>query len=303
MATLIAKSMLNWELFDEETEWHRDQEDLDFLCALDVPSIENVMEYAARVCYDSTQKMGTDPGFIRKKIVQTGHHDVIEHGYATVMVHHNELEHEKYLTREKYNDMILVGGNIRAWYDLRHKYDWIHNVIGPFVPSVFEHEESIPTEVYDFNIGPEENVMLLTASANYGKIGHATFLVSGISRACANQFVRHRLLSFSQRSQRYVEESSMLPIIPSSALGNKEAHAELMRIYNECNKSYIKLRELGLKRQDARSVLPNMFPTKMVVSGDIAGWNHFISLRTERAAQDEIRYVASQIKRILDRVW
>jgi len=32
-----------------------------------------------------------------------------------------------------------------------------------------------------------------------------TFAVEGISRACSHQLVRHRLASFSQKSQRYVQ--------------------------------------------------------------------------------------------------
>lgn len=48
-----------------------------------------------------------------------------------------------------------------------------------------------------------------------------TFAISGISRACSHQLVRHRLASYSQRSQRYVDESGFGYVVPPEIKKNK----------------------------------------------------------------------------------
>lgn len=41
-----------------------------------------------------------------------------------------------------------------------------------------------------------------------------TFGIDGISRACSHQLVRHRIASYSQQSQRYVDGNSFGFVIP-----------------------------------------------------------------------------------------
>ena len=47
-------------------------------------------------------------------------------------------------------------------------------------------------------------------------IEHAsfTFTISGISRSLSHQLVRHRIASYSQKSQRYIEEGDFDYVIP-----------------------------------------------------------------------------------------
>ena len=51
----------------------------------------------------------------------------------------------------------------------------------------------------------------------------ATFEISGISRACSHQLVRHRIASYSQESQRYVDMSDPEWVLPTSIAENPEA--------------------------------------------------------------------------------
>jgi len=304
MAKLAFRSLPNWELFDPETKWLKHQEDLDFLAAVEQPTIEDVIEYAARVCYNSADKMGKSPNFLQKKIMQTGHHDVIEHGYAAVWVGEEEMGFEKYIQAKHVEPgHVLAGGNIRAWYDLREKYDWIEEVIGPIAPNIFGSPIEADVLAEDTGTGPSENVMLLASSGKVGDFGHATFLVSGISRACGYQLVRHRTLSFSQESQRYTDTSKSGPIYPKAILEHDIASELAQTIHNLSVEAYEQMRELGITKEDARSVLLNMAPTRMVVSGDVLAWRHFLSLRTAKDAQEEIRNVADQIKSALTRAW
>ena len=63
--------------------------------------------------------------------------------------------------------------------------------------------------------------------------GSATFLFEGISRACTHQLVRHRLASFSQESQRYVDlqKGGWQAIVPDAVAANAEAMAELAEFW------------------------------------------------------------------------
>lgn len=58
-------------------------------------------------------------------------------------------------------------------------------------------------------------------------IEHAsvTFEISGISRACSHQLVRHRLASYSQESQRYVDMTAPEFVMPPSVAENPQARA------------------------------------------------------------------------------
>ncbi len=128
----------------------------------------------------------------------------------------------------------------------------------------------------------------------------ATFEISGISRACSHQLVRHRIASYSQESQRYVDLSNPEYVIPPSVAADPEA----MAIYNEATESlaeaYRRLRERGIFKEDARFLLPNATATRIVVTMNFRSWRHFIKMRAlDRAAQWEIREVANRILDIL----
>lgn len=124
----------------------------------------------------------------------------------------------------------------------------------------------------------------------------ATFRVEGISRACSHQFVRSKHLDFLQRSQRYVAECEAEIVRPP-------LHGEQDIIFNDALDAifiaYNDLIHLGVKKEDARMVLPNACTTELIVTGNLQAWKDFIALRTDKAAQWEIREVALEIERLL----
>ncbi len=129
------------------------------------------------------------------------------------------------------------------------------------------------------------------------RFAHATFNVSGISRACSHQFVRSKHLDFLQRSQRYCDEADVDFVTPSN-LSLEEA-AIYTYAYQVAEASYLRLRELGIKKEDARFVLPEATHTELNVTGNLQAWQDFIKLRYNTAAQWEIREVAKQINNLL----
>jgi len=120
----------------------------------------------------------------------------------------------------------------------------------------------------------------------------ATFRVRGGSRAFTHQLVRHRLAAFTQQSQRYVEERGFEAVMPESIRSNpaaaklyEEAIADDQRIYEE-------LRELGIRKEDARFILPNAAESELVITANLREWRHIIALRGAKSAQWEIRRFA-----------
>lgn len=147
-------------------------------------------------------------------------------------------------------------------------------------------------------------------------IEHAsfTFAVEGVSRSLLAQITRHRLASFSVQSQRYVGETAarnsdgvfdyVVPP-PIAALGT-EARAEFARQMRRVQEWYdYWVRELGGDRdayEDARFVLPNAAETKFVFTMNARELLHFFTLRCCGRAQWEIRDLADEILRLVQRV-
>jgi len=128
---------------------------------------------------------------------------------------------------------------------------------------------------------------------------YATFRISGVSRAFTHQLVRHRLCSFIQQSQRYVDESNFNFIEPQSIKNNPEAHSIFTESVDNARKTYMKLQKLGIKNEDARFVLPNATESQIVITANLREWRHIVELRGEPDAQWEIRSAAIEILKIL----
>lgn len=129
------------------------------------------------------------------------------------------------------------------------------------------------------------------------RFAHATFKVKGISRACSHQFVRSKHLDFLQRSQRYCKEEDVDFVYVDVA---KEQYTGMMhQHYLESYALYMELLKEGMKKEDARFVLPEATCTELVVTGNLQAWLDFINLRSGKEAQWEIRAVAKGIYNIL----
>ena len=128
-----------------------------------------------------------------------------------------------------------------------------------------------------------------------------TFSITGVSRALLAQITRHRIASFSVRSQRYVSEGSFKYIIPPSiiALGKAEEKrfkGHMDKIAEWYTYWQNKLGNRGeSSNEDARFVLPNACETNMLVTMNARELLHFFELRCCFRAQWEIRDIAWQM--------
>ena len=130
----------------------------------------------------------------------------------------------------------------------------------------------------------------------------ATFRLKGVSRVLTHELVRHRLCSFSQRSQRYVKEDEPSYVVPDVLVDDNTANQKLLLAKDVFDKAmqnawdaYSLLLSYGLKPEDARFVLPNACTTEIVVSANFREWRSFLKLRLSKRAQWEIRKAANLI--------
>jgi thymidylate synthase (FAD) len=143
--------------------------------------------------------------------------------------------------------------------------------------------------------------------------GVATFYLTGVSRSFTHELVRHRHLSYSQLSQRYVPEHDAGMVEPDVIAADPELHERFVAATEASRKAYEELLA-GLEtrlagpegtlrrkqaRQAARAVLPNATETRIVVTGNYRAWRHFVSARASEHADVEIRAVAVEILRQL----
>jgi thymidylate synthase (FAD) len=128
---------------------------------------------------------------------------------------------------------------------------------------------------------------------------NASFEISGISRACSHQLVRHRLASYSQESQRYVDMSEPEWALPLDLLDDEEAVAVWENFADEVQEAYQALRELGVRKEDARFVLPNAAATRIIVTMNFRELLHFFRIRISRPAQWEIRDVGIRMLELI----
>jgi len=121
---------------------------------------------------------------------------------------------------------------------------------------------------------------------------YATFRISGVSRSATHQLVRHRLCAFSQQSQRYVNEEDFNYVEPESIANNPNAHAIFAEFIGAARRSYKKLQQLGINKQDARFVLPSACESEIILSANFRELRHIFYLRCNGHAQWEIRNIA-----------
>jgi thymidylate synthase (FAD) len=131
----------------------------------------------------------------------------------------------------------------------------------------------------------------------------ATFRISGISRACSHQLVRHRLASYSQRSQRHVAETAASYVVPPRVeSAEKRVRDVFRRAMEGAWGSYAELISLGIPKEDARYVLPNACTTELVISANFREWMHILKERLASDAQWEIREMCRLILESLNQI-
>ena len=167
-------------------------------------------------------------------------------------------------------------------------------------------------------------VEMLSEIGHESPIEHAsfTFGIEGVSRAFLAQITRHRMASYSVKSQRYVKEGAFEFVTPPEVAADPialEVYKESMRLAQQ---SYDKIAEILTEKhkatfmaektaarlaskkaiEDARFVLPNACETKMVVTMNARSLHNFFRHRCCNRAQWEIQEVANQMLKLVKEV-
>lgn len=144
----------------------------------------------------------------------------------------------------------------------------------------------------------------ILAQGHFSVLEHAsvTFLVQGVSRALLAELTRHRHLSFSVVSQRYVDYSQTEPVIPPALVGTP-GEERLRGDYRAAVRAYNALvghltaegHTRKQAREAARAVLPNAAPVDMVVTGNLRAWRDVLGKRHSKHADAEIQRFAHKV--------
>lgn len=132
------------------------------------------------------------------------------------------------------------------------------------------------------------------------EFANAIFEVNGISITCQNQMVQHRHASFCVQSGRYVDQRENQCILPYELLAQYEGAEDYVK---EAKALYTKLVNNGVKREDARFLLPQGMVTNLCVNFNFRALRQFIKLRLDVHAQWEVRQVAREIYFICLEKW
>ncbi len=158
----------------------------------------------------------------------------------------------------------------------------------------------------------EKFLQMLMSMGHESPLEHVsfTFGLEGVSRSLLAQLTRHRIASYSVKSQRYVNEGTFEYITPPEIAKDPQTLALYRKTMEDINEAYARLteslravHELSMAPsaaekkaiEDARYVLPNACETKLIVTMNVRSLYNFFAHRCCERAQWEIRAVADQM--------
>lgn len=168
----------------------------------------------------------------------------------------------------------------------------------PAMAAKLTHSKTKPEDLEKSSEKELQNILKQVMNLGHTSvIEHAcfTFAISDVSRSLTHQLVRHRIASYSQQSQRYVNLQEPHYVIPPSIAKKKQmkqAYEETMAVIW---KEYNKLLEMEIPAEDARYVLPNATCTNILVTMNARSLMNFFELRCCQHAQWEIRQLAQKM--------
>ena len=257
-----------------------------------------IIERAGRICYKS--EPGKTPESAEKfarGLIKSHHNSVLEHGDMIFEVNNNIYEimrhtlnalmdageHVPMLNMTRIGGRCIVSGNIRAWRELFAIGESVSAAFIGFFDPVFVEGYGF---VFEGSRAQEvRQVFYKDIHERNEKLVHLRQTVHIVcDRAIQNEFVRHRTMSFSVESTRYVDYSNdkydVAVIEPCFLIPESEAWWVWKRACLADETAYDTLRRVfDRKPQESRSVLNLSTKTEMVITGSLRAWDHFFDLR------------------------
>ena len=293
-----------------------------------------MIELAGRTCYKSEDKITENSAkeFV-DRMIKLGHGAMLEHGtiYLNVpeQTYTETLEDEfgKFnnpnnglVDRYRKNKYSKVN-SVAADEELRKKYPKVR----PF--KLTHHYITTNLRVIVENGWEEDLEWQCEPTEHHEKRITAKFTCD---RGVSHEFVRHRVFSFAQESQRYCnynkdkfnnELTFIKPTwldIPTGdytywdgdwcdidnmkiQLPSDNGIADnFLWCLNNAGMQYRLLINKGLKPQEARAILPNATKTELVMTGFESDWEHFFELRCSGAAHPDAKKLADELKSLMN---
>ena len=256
------------------------------------------IELCGRVCYKSEDKITDDSAekFVRN-IVSRGHTSVLEHG-TVYLVTPYELQDADSIWGKIQRSPYKVISEVRElgyWGYLTTNFRVVVDACDGDLDRALEFIEAnrgrnFPTDRY---------------------IKRRTFRIT-CDRGVSHELVRHRVMSFSQESTRYVNSTKRGFLFIKPAWWNDELlnnpqfdpnnsnelkkHSLFKSACMSSAQHYSDLIDLGQTPQQARAVLPNALKTEVVMTGTSLQWEAFLELRTAPSAHPDMQIIANMIK-------
>lgn len=283
-----------------------------------IDGVYKQIEWAGRHCYKSLDKITENSAkeFV-DRMIKLGHGAMLEHGtvYLAYPVFYQDVDNENNLTPEhifykyqsnKYSKVKVVP------------YSWSGEDAVYVTTNLRVLVENNWLDDLQYQVDPTEH---------HEKRITAKFICD---RGVSHEFVRHRVFSFAQESQRYCNYSKDkfnneltfikptwldIPIGDYTYWDGDWCDIDNMKIQlpsdngvadnflwclNNAGMQYRLLINKGLKPQEARGVLPNATKTELVMTGFESDWEHFFELRCSGAAHPDAKKLADELKSLMN---
>ena len=263
------------------------------------------IELVGRTCYKSTDKITDDsaPKFV-ENLVKSKHEAMLEHAsfcfeidygvyrymYDYIRVLSDNIGFKSFI-RFTVEDRILMSGNVRAWRDL---FQYMKLEIG--IPIFFKdfieenhilfHDCQHKIFFDNLNVGSIRPVHVEDLRTELEVLTHCDVTVRFVvDRGISHEIVRHRPASFAQESTRYCNYGKdkfggQLTFIIPEFFQYKSAEWNIWKsLMENIEHWYLRMIELGVTPEKARTVLPNSLKTELIMTANCAEWIHFFELR------------------------
>ena len=277
-----------------------------------------LIEIAARNCYQSKPKDSYEDSIkFVKQLAKNGHTSTFEHVQISYLLTEEDFRQlwsritaigkYRWFDVDYHEDGIILSGNFRAWYETIQTfmlYDFVFNYDFSDCFRQLIHEDMAPLFEVERELVPMPifKSKLLYQNELPKDLYRLVFKVV-CDRATAMEFNRHKTISISQESQRYVNYAKKgFTFIDIPELTSKEdTRNMLLDSLSYDVETYEKLIEKGLQPQFARFILPNLTKVSTIYSGLLPFWEHFLKMRLDEHAHPVIRRLACQIKNFIEK--
>jgi len=149
----------------------------------------------------------------------------------------------------------------------------------------------------------EELIKKVIRKGHHSVLEHAlaTFRIKGGSRVFTHELVRHRIMSPSQESQRYVEygKTKEFEYVVPPTIQNTEFEDRFKKLAQETFSLYQEMVKADIPKEDSRYILPNATTSEIVISANFRELRHIFEIRCVERAHWEIRQVCLGILKIM----